>query len=53
MRLHHGIEALLPAYLDPYVIDGDDDDEGTTQTLTRAEWYRVNDRSTTSQDANP
>ena len=52
MRLHHGIDALLPAYLDPDIID-DDDDEGSMETMTRGEWCRANDRATTSQDANP
>lgn len=52
MRLHHGIDALLPAYLDPDIIN-DDDDEGLMETMTRGEWCRVNDRATTSQDANP
>ena len=39
MRLHHGIDALLPAYLDPDIID--DDDDPRMHSLTRFEWRKI------------
>ena len=41
MRLHHGIESQLPAYLDLELLDEPAD---TAQAITRSQWRKINDQ---------